>query len=341
MQLRQLNINLPGGRGEVGHGEQSIRFLGSALSVADLARTDIVLPSGKRARLDTLGTIEDSQPPTCARRLFLNNKPVVAFSVVRSNGSNLVDVEKGVDKKIKLLEESVPASCALSKSEAIAATSKMSYDASLESLVIGALLAVIVVFIFLKDIRATALTAIAIPLSVVPTFAVMEWAGFTLNGMSLLGLALVIGILVDDAIVEIENIVRHLRMGKPPMRAAIEAAEEIGLAVIATTMTIVVVFVPVAAMAGIPGQFFKQFGLTVTVAVLFSLLVARMVTPMIAAYFMVDVAGPGHDNNSHNSDSHGGKFMSLYEPMLDWALGPPSCRRHCRLSFVWWQYRSV
>jgi hydrophobic/amphiphilic exporter-1 (mainly G- bacteria), HAE1 family len=312
MQLRQLNINLPGGRGEVGKGEQSIRFLGSALSVADLARTDIILPSGKHARLDTLGTVEDSTSDV-RQTALLNNKPVVAFSVVRSNGSNLVDVEKGVDKKIKALQESIPGQLKIVKIRSNSRYIKMSYDASLESLVFGALLAVIVVFVFLKDFRATALTAIAIPLSVVPTFAVMDWAGFTLNGMSLLGLALVIGILVDDAIVEIENIVRHLRMGKAPYIAAIEAAEEIGLAVIATTMSIVVVFVPVAAMGGIPGQFFKQFGLTVTVAVLFSLLVARMVTPMIAAYFMVDA--------SHVEEPGGGRIMRFYEPLLNWALG--------------------
>ena len=245
-QLRLLNINLPGGRGDIGKGEQSIRFLGSAETVRDLAKTDIILPSGKHARLETLGTVEDSTSDV-RQTALLNNKNVVAFSVVRSNGSNLVDVEKGVDKKIKELEASVSGHIKIVKIRSNSRYIKMSYDASFESLVVGALLAVIVVFVFLKDIRATALTALAIPLSVVPTFAVMDFAGFTLNGMSLLGLALVIGILVDDAIVEIENIVRHLRMGKTPYRAAIEAAEEIGLAVIATTMSIVVVFVPVAA----------------------------------------------------------------------------------------------
>ncbi|MBS2008148.1 MAG: efflux RND transporter permease subunit [Cyanobacteria bacterium SZAS TMP-1] len=329
MQLRQLNINLPGGRGEIGRGEQSIRFLGSAETVNDLAHTDIMLPSGKHARLDTLGTVEDSTSDV-RQAALLNNKPVVAFSVVRSSGSNLVDVEKGVDKKIKELQESVPGHLKIVKIRSNSRYIKMSYDASFESLVEGALLAVIVVFLFLRDIRATALTALAIPLSVVPTFAVMDWAGFTLNGMSLLGLSLVIGILVDDAIVEIENIVRHLRMGKKPFIAAIEAAEEIGLAVIATTMTIVVVFVPVAAMGGIPGQFFKQFGLTVTVAVLFSLLVARMVTPMIAAYFMKDEYSgdkesqrpqlSGELSQLAGHQKSGSWFMKYYEPLLNWAL---------------------
>ncbi len=308
-QIRQLNINLPGGRGQVGEGEQSIRLLGSALTVEQLAKTDITLPSGRRARLDTLGKVQDSTSEV-RQMALLNNEPVVAFSVVRSTGSNLVDVERGVDAKIKELSETLPGSLKVVKLRSNGRYIKDSYDASLESLIFGALLAVFVVWIFLKDWRATAITAIAIPLSVIPTFAVMQWAGFTLNGMSLLGLALVIGILVDDAIVEIENIVRHIRMGKPAYQASIEAAEEIGLAVIATTLTIVVVFVPVASMGGIPGQFFKQFGLTVTVAVLFSLLVARMITPMIAAY--------GMRATEEQVDKR--SFMKYYGPILNLAM---------------------
>lgn len=314
LQIRQLNINMPGGRGQIGSGEQSIRFLGSALSVEDLAKVEIVLPSGRHARLDTLGTITDGTSEL-RQMALLNNKPVIAFSVIRSTGSNLVDVEKGVDAKIKELTRTLPGNVKIEKLRTNSRYIKESYDASLESLVFGALLAVFVVFLFLRDFRATCLTAIAIPLSVIPSFAVMQWAGFTLNSMSLLGLALVIGILVDDAIVEIENIVRHLRMGKSPFIAAIEAAEEIGLAVIATTLTIVVVFVPVASMGGIPGQFFKQFGLTVTVAVLFSLLVARMITPMIAAYWMKP-AGSHQvlEQTSHTGGPRG--FMRFYEPLL-------------------------
>ncbi|MBX9938025.1 MAG: efflux RND transporter permease subunit [Candidatus Obscuribacterales bacterium] len=315
-QIRALNINLPGGRGQIGAGEQSIRFLGSALSVEDLAHEEIVLPNGSHARLDTLGTISDGT--TELRQMaLLNNKPVVAFSVIRSTGSNLVDVEKGVDQKLAELSKNLPGQVKIEKLRTNSRYIKESYDASLESLVIGALLAVFVVWVFLKDLRATALTAIAIPLSVIPTFAVMQWAGFTLNSMSLLGLALVIGILVDDAIVEIENIVRHLRMGKAPLPAAIEAAEEIGLAVIATTMTIVVVFVPVAAMGGIPGQFFKQFGLTVTVAVLFSLLVARMITPMLAAYLMKRLP-PETETVTHSHKPRG--LMRFYFPLLEKAM---------------------
>jgi hydrophobic/amphiphilic exporter-1 (mainly G- bacteria), HAE1 family len=310
MQIRALNIDLPGGRGKVGSAEQSIRTLGSALTVQQLGAMEIVLPNGKHARLDTLGTVSDGTSEV-RQMALLDGKPVVAFSVVRSTGSNIVDVEKGVDKRIGELEKSIPG-VKFTKIRSNGTYVQESYHASLDSLVLGALLAVIVIWLFLRDWRATFISGLAIPLSIIPTFAVMQWANFTLNGMSMLGLALVIGILVDDAIVEIENIVRHLKMGKPPLRAAIEAAEEIGMAVIATTMTIVVVFVPVAFMGGIPGQFFKQFGLTVTVAVLFSLLVARMITPMMAAYMMKD--SPEH------SKAGSSKMTRVYDRMLLWAL---------------------
>lgn len=313
-QIREMNINLPGGRGEVGTGEQSIRMLGSALTVSDLARSEIHLPNGKYARLDTLGKVEDGTSEV-RQMALLNNKSVIAFSVVRSTGSNLVDVEKGVDAKIKELTANLPGAVKIEKLRSNSRYIKDSYDASFDSLVFGALLAVLVVWLFLRDWRATAISAIAIPLSVIPTFAAMQWAGFTLNSMSLLGLALVIGILVDDAIVEIENIVRHIRMGKPAYQASMEAAEEIGLAVIATTLTIVVVFVPVATMGGIPGQFFKQFGLTVTVAVLFSLLVARMITPMISAFGMRVVAAQGEKKGLAER-----ALNKIYEPSLAFAM---------------------
>ena len=165
----------------------------------------------------------------------------------------------------------------------------------MSSLVEGALLSVIVVFLFLRDWRATLISATALPLSAIPTFWVMHQIGFSLNLVSLLGITLVVGILVDDAIVEIENIVRHIRMGKTPYRASLEAADEIGLAVIAISVTIIAIFAPVSFMSGVAGQYFKQFGLTVAIAVFFSLLVARLITPMMAAYFMRE---PKHHKES-------------------------------------------
>jgi multidrug efflux pump subunit AcrB len=156
----------------------------------------------------------------------------------------------------------------------------------MKTLIEGAILAIVVVFLFLRDLRATVIAAIALPLSIVPAFWALDAAGFSLNLVSLLAITIVTGILVDDAIVEIENIVRHMALGKSAYRAALEAADEIGLAVIAITATIIAVFVPVSFMGGIAGQYFKQFGLVVAFAVFFSLLVARLITPVLAAYFM-------------------------------------------------------
>ncbi|MFY8195542.1 MAG: efflux RND transporter permease subunit, partial [Novosphingobium sp.] len=206
---------------------------------------------------------------------------------------------------------------------------KDQYRSSMNAMVEGAVLAVIVVFFFLRDWRATIVSAIAIPLSSIPTFWVLDLMGFTLNQMSLLALGLVAGVLVDDAIVEIENIVRHMRMGKTAYQAAIDAADEIGLAVVATTFSIVAVFFPVALMPGVSGQFFKNFGLTVVISVLFSLLVARMITPMIAAYFL----------KAHGEAEHGGgRWMDQYMKILGWSLDTSKAKayraRHPRRRFL-------
>jgi multidrug efflux pump subunit AcrB len=182
------------------------------------------------------------------------------------------------------------------------------YQSAMHTLLEGAALAILVVLLFLRDIRATIIAGIALPLSVFPTFWAMQMLGFSLNIVSLLAITIVTGILVDDAIVEIENIVRHMRMGKPAYRAALDAAAEIGLAVIAITLTIVAVFAPVSFMGGIPGQWFRQFGLTVAAAVLFSLLVARLVTPMVAAYFM----------RSHKETTREGFVMRAYTGLIAW-----------------------
>jgi hydrophobic/amphiphilic exporter-1 (mainly G- bacteria), HAE1 family len=308
-QVRMSNINLPGGRGEVGTQEQTIRTLGSAPSASELADLRIALPGKRWVRLDSLGKIEDRSSDQRQIALY-DGKPVVAFSIVRSTGSNMVDVEHNVEEALKKLEKTLPPDI---KIERIRSQTKFvhdSYHAAMESLWIGGALAVFVVWLFLRDWRAAVISSLAMPLSLIPTFAVMQAAGFTLNNMSLLGLALVIGVLVDDAIVEIENIVRHINMGKSPFQAAFDAADEIGLAVVATTMTIIVVFIPVAFMGGIPGKFLKQFGLTVAASVFFSLVVARMLTPLIAAYFMKVVKHTEHRD----------WMTDLYDRMLAWAL---------------------
>lgn len=308
-QVRAVNTNLPGGRGEVGQQEESVRTLGSAVSAEKLSATRIALPGNRWARLDTLGSIDDSSSDQ--RQLaMIDNKPVVAFSIVRSAGANMVDVEEAVDKKLEVLEKSLPPDLKIKKIRSQCIFVHQSYHAALDSLLVGGGLAVFVVWLFLKDWRSAVISSLAMPLSLIPTFAVMKMAGFTMNNMSLLALALVIGVLVDDAIVEIENIVRHMSLGKKPFQAAFDASDEIGLAVVATTMTIIVVFVPVAFMGGIPGKFLCQFGLTVAAAVFFSLVVARMLTPLMAAYLLTPI-----------KESHGnGTMLKLYDRLLMWSL---------------------
>lgn len=308
-QVRIMNMNMPGGRGSVGRQEQSIRTLGSAASLEDLSRSRIALQNGTWSSLDSLGKISDGVAE--ARQVaLLDGKPAVAFSVVRSTGSNLADVGKGVEIALRNIKKTLPADLEITPIRSNLKYVMESYHATIDSLLLGAALAIAVIWLFLKDWRASTIAALAMPLSMVPTFAVMKMLGFTLNNMSLLGLALVIGILVDDAIVEIENIVRHIQMGKKPLEAALEAADEIGLAVVATTMTIIVVFLPVAFMGGIPGQFFKQFGVTVAVAVFFSLLVARLLTPMMSAFWLKGAL----------EEPAKGKAQQFLDTLLKWAL---------------------
>ncbi|TAG28849.1 MAG: efflux RND transporter permease subunit, partial [Rhodobacterales bacterium] len=283
-QIAATNTNLGAGKLSLGTGEQVIRTLGDSGTVEQLAATTIALPSGRFVRLTDLGQVIDSYEEL---RSFtrVDGEPLVSFLVFRSKGASEVSVAEVTNTVVDQLRAENPKVEITLIDDSVFYTYG-NYEAAIHTLLEGALLAVLVVFAFLRNWRATLISAVALPLSAVPTFLLMDMLGFSLNLVSFLALTLATGILVDDAIVEIENIARHIRMGKTPYRAAIEAADEIGLAVIATTFTIVAVFVPVSFMPGIPGQYFRQFGLTVAIAVLFSLLVARLITPMMAAYLM-------------------------------------------------------
>jgi multidrug efflux pump subunit AcrB len=283
-QVRADNVDLGGGRGEIAGQEQAIRTLAGARSVADLAALPIALPGGRKVRLDELGTVTDgaAEQRTFAR---LFDEPIVAFSVARGKGASDVTVDQLVEARLARIQAAHP-EVTFTKVDTQVDNELGNYHSTMETLVEGALLAVVVVFVFLRDLRATIVTAIALPLSIIPTFWAMDAIGFSLNLVSLLAITLVTGILVDEAIVEIENIVRHMRMGKSAYRASLEAADEIGLAVIAISLSIAAIFAPVSFMGGIAGQYFRQFGLTVAIAVMFSLLVARFVTPVVAAYFL-------------------------------------------------------
>lgn len=294
-QLRRMNMDLGSGRGQVGGSEQAIRTLGDTRDVTALADTMIALPNGRFVRLSELGKVIDTyeEPKSFAR---FNGQPGVTFAVFRAKGASEVSVAETVAKTLDDIRAKHPDVSIEMVDDSVYFTYG-NYEAAIHTLIEGAVLAVIVVMLFLRNWRATLISAVALPLSAIPTFWVMELLGFSLNLVSFLAMTLATGILVDDAIVEIENIERHIRMGKSPYRAAIEAADEIGLAVIATTFTIIAVFVPVSFMPGIPGQYFIQFGLTVAVSVFFSLLVARLITPVMAAYLMKPSDASGHDDD--------------------------------------------
>ncbi|MFG6462531.1 efflux RND transporter permease subunit [Roseateles sp. DXS20W] len=283
-QLKNVQQEAPGGRAQLGGAEQSLRTIATVQSAAELAAMDIPLADGRRVRLDQVAAVSD----TLAERrsgAFLNGKPVVGFEIVRAKGAGEVDVAERLRAALEELKAAHPD---ITVTEAFNFVDPVieNYDGSVSLLLEGAFLAVVVVWFFLRDWRATLVSAVALPLSAIPTFLVMHWMGFTLNVITLLSLSLVIGVLVDDAIVEIENIMRHLTMGKTPLEAAREAADEIGMAVIATTFTLIAVFLPTAFMSGVVGKFFVQFGWTAAIAVFFSLVVARMLTPMMAAYVL-------------------------------------------------------
>ncbi|MEW5902935.1 MAG: efflux RND transporter permease subunit [Pseudomonadota bacterium] len=283
-RLREIQQEAPGGRMDLGGQEQSVRTLATVKTAEELGRIEIGLKDGRHIKLEQVADVSDTIAERRSAALH-NGKPVVGFEVVRSLGASDVAVADGVAQALAGLQQTRPdihTELVFTTVETV----REAYEGSMEMIFEGAALAVIVVIFFLRNARATIVAATALPMAIIPTFACMYLFGFTINMVTLLALSLVVGVLVDDAIVEIENIMRHLEMGKTPYEAAMEAADEIGMAVIATTFTLVAVFLPTAFMSGVPGRFFVQFGWTAAVAVLFSLVVARLLTPMISAYFL-------------------------------------------------------
>lgn len=283
-QIAGIQQDTSGGQAEVGNNKQTIRVLGAVKNARELNELQIAVPAGGAQSLGSIATITDgpAEPSSVA---LLDGKTVVAFNVSRARGASEVEVVKMVDAELAKMRQDLP-NYTITKVYDRATPVEQDYNASLKMLIEGGVLAVIVVLLFLRNVRATIVAAVALPLSVIPTFLAMYLFDFSLNIISLLALSLVIGVLVDDAIVEVENIMRHLRMGKTPYAAAMEAADEIGLAVVATTFTLIAVFLPTAFMSGVVGQFFRQFGWTAALAIFASLLVARLITPMMAAYML-------------------------------------------------------
>ena len=308
-QLRQVQQESAGGRADLGGAEQPVRTLGTVTTAEELARIEIALSGGRRVRLDRIASVRDTvaEPRSMA---LLDGKPVVGFEVTRSRGASELEVGAGVHAALDELRAAHPDLRITGAFDFVTPVAE-EFHGSMLLLYEGAFLAVVVVLLFLRDWRATFVSAVALPLSVIPAFIGMNCLGFSINVVTLLALSLVIGILVDDAIVEVENIVRHLRMGKSPFQAAMEAADEIGLAVIATTFTLIAVFLPTAFMSGIAGKFFKQFGWTAALAVFASLVVARVLTPMMAAYLLEPAASHGGGD---------GPTMRAYLRFAGWCL---------------------
>ena len=308
-QLRQVNLNAAGGRAQVGGSEQSIRVLGGASSAFELGDLRLTMPDGRIARLSEIADVRDGTEEirTVSR---LNGRPATTFAVFKAKGASDVTALHRIEGELDKIRTEAPG-ITLKQVFTTVDFTQQSYRSSIEALIEGALLAVVIVYVFLRDWRATAISALAIPLAALPTFAFMQWFGFTLNQMTLLALSLITGVLVDDAIVEVENITRHMRMGKSAYRAAMDAADEIGLAVVACSACIIAVFLPVSFLGGLVGQFFIQFGFTVAVAVFMSLLVARLISPLLAAYTLKPHAGlRGAD----------GPIMDWYLRALRWSV---------------------
>ncbi|MBX7494553.1 efflux RND transporter permease subunit [Qipengyuania sp. 6B39] len=307
--LRQVNLDAGGGVAEVGGTRQSVRVLGDTETAYELSQRQLQLGGGRTIKLADIATVRDgySERSSISK---VRDKEVVNFGMSRAKGASDVTTFDEAKRVIEEIEEENPGVTFIPLFNTVKYTESQ-YESSIAAMIEGAILAVVVVFFFLRDWRATVISAVAIPLSAIPTFWFMDLLGFNLNFLSLLALGLVAGVLVDDAIVEIENIVRHMRMGKTAYQASIDAADEIGLAVVATSFCIVAVFLPVGLMPGVTGQFFRNFGLTVVVAVLMSLAVARMITPMMAAYFL---EAKGHATHGE------GKWMDRYMGVLRWSL---------------------
>ncbi len=307
-QLRQMQTESAGGRTDVGGSEQPVRTLATVKSAREVGLIEIPISGGRSVRLQDVATVTDTVAEPRAAAL-LDGKPVVGFEVARSRGESEVQVGAAVRLALDELKAAHP-DIELTQAFDFVTPVQEEYEGSLKLLYEGALLAVLVVWLFLRDARATFVSAVALPMSVIPAFVGMYLLGFSVNVVTLLALSLVVGILVDDAIVEVENIVRHLRMGKTPFQAAMEAADEIGLAVIATTFTLIAVFLPTAFMSGVAGKFFKQFGWTASLAVFASLVVARVLTPMMAAYLLKPMV-----------DTHGDpRWMRLYMFFANWSM---------------------
>ncbi len=318
--IKGNNLNFPVGHIVEGSREYSIRVVGEYANVGAIADTRLRMPNGQTVRLADIAEVRDS---IAERRNLsrIDGKDSVAFVVQKTGEGNTVEVAKGIHAEVALLEKELPKDVKFILNQDLSTNVENSVDDVKASLFLGAFLAVLVVYLFLHNIRGTFIVAIAIPTSIIATFLPMYALGFTLNGMTMMALSLSVGILVDDSIVVLENIYRHLAKGEQPVEAAINGRSEIGLAAITITLVDVVVFVPVAFMGGIVGQFFKSFGLTVAIATLFSLFMSFTLTPMLASrWYRAGEAVEAHKGIFGLINRFYSMLDRIYRNILAWAL---------------------
>ncbi|MHB8876605.1 MAG: efflux RND transporter permease subunit [Myxococcaceae bacterium] len=325
-QIQGESFDLPAGRVTEAGKELNVKTIGRFRSKEELGALVVAsLPNGSQVHLRDVADIDDGfkEVRTLAR---LNGEDAVVFDVQKQGGTNTVAISDGVYKALEELTKVLPADVKVTKAIDTSMQVRRQVADLTESILFGGAMAILVIFIFMLDWRSTLISSLALPISVVTTFLVMWWLGFTFNMLSMLGLSLAIGLLIDDAVVVRENIYRHMERGEDPVTAARKGTAEIGLAVMATTFTIVAVFVPIAFMGGIVGRMFKQFGLTVAAAVLVSLFVSFTLDPMMSARVMKPIK-PGHHDELKRHPVYGpivrffDRVDAYYREVLAWALG--------------------
>ncbi len=318
--LQNQNVDTPGGRLESGAQTTTLRTRGRVEAPAEFADIVVREVNGHPVVVGDVATIEDGMQES-ATMASVNGVPTVLLQVRKQSGTNTVQIIRSLRERIELMRTTLPAGYELRVVRDSGEFIEASIRSVQEHLVVGSILAALVVLLFLGNLRSTVIAAVSIPTSIIGTFALIWYMGFTLNLMTMLALTLSVGIVIDDAIVVLENIYRFIEeKGIPPLRAAVEATQEIGLAVMATTLSLVAIFTPVGFMSGIVGQFLKSFGLTMAFAILVSLFVSFTLTPMMSARWLK--VRPAREQGGHDS-KHSRIFGPLdraYAGMLDWAM---------------------
>lgn len=324
------NANTPGGKIEANGNELTVRTVGKYRNIEDLRTVVISNQGGRLIRLSDVATVVDGweEERTYSRT---NGVPSVGLIIRKQSGTNTVAVSEGVITAMdQIVEQDLPPDFQISLVRDQSAYIIENVHDVWNAIIFGGMLAILITYLFLRDAKATVIGSLAIPTSIIATFVLMQWQGFTLNNMSLMGLSLAVGILIDDAIIISENIYRHMHMGKDKFKAALDGTVEISLAILATTFSLLAVFVPIGNMGEIVGQFFKQFGLTVAFSIAFSLVVAFTLTPMLSAHWL--------ENEEHAQNKYRPQWVQVvldkfenvfqktrdgYGDLLRWALQSP------------------